>query len=58
MLVVAVEVQEQLLAQERELDSREGVIATWEDRLATSEHALGRACMERDAKHIQAEAIQ
>jgi xanthosine utilization system XapX-like protein len=58
MLVVAIEVQEQLLAQERELDSREGVIATWEDGLATSEHALGRACMERDAKHIQAEAVQ
>jgi hypothetical protein len=57
MLVVAVEVQEQLLAQERELDSREGVIATWEDGMATFE-ALGRACMERDAEHIQAEAVQ
>jgi hypothetical protein len=41
MLVVAIELQEQLLAQEVELDSREGTIIMWEDGLAASEHALG-----------------
>jgi hypothetical protein len=35
------ELPHQLLTRERELDSREGAIATWEDRLATSEHTLG-----------------
>jgi hypothetical protein len=30
-LVVSVELQEQLIALERELDSREGTIAVWED---------------------------
>jgi hypothetical protein len=34
--VVADELQGQLLAQERELDSREGVIAAWEDGLVAS----------------------
>jgi hypothetical protein len=40
--VVAIELQEQLLAQERELDSMEGTIATWEDKLAAFECALGK----------------
>jgi hypothetical protein len=38
------------------LDSREGAIALCEDGLAASEHALGRACAERDAECPQAEA--
>jgi hypothetical protein len=42
------ELQEQLLTWERELDSREGAIATWQDGLAASKHALGRVCAERD----------
>jgi hypothetical protein len=54
MSVVAAELQEQLLTQERELDSREGTIAAWEDGLAAYKCALGRMCMERDVEHIQA----
>jgi hypothetical protein len=45
---VAIELQGQLLAWERELDSREGAIAVWEVRLATFEHALGMVHMEHD----------
>jgi hypothetical protein len=40
--MVATELQEQLLARERELDSREGAVATWEDGLVTSQRALER----------------
>jgi hypothetical protein len=43
---VAVEVLGQLLAWERELDSRECVLMAQEDGLAAFEHALGRVCME------------
>jgi hypothetical protein len=53
---VAVELREQLLARERELESREGSIATWEDGLVAFEHALGRVHSEHDANHVQAEA--
>jgi hypothetical protein len=49
MSVVAEELREQLLIWERELDSRESTIAALEDGLATSEHTLGRECMEHDA---------
>jgi hypothetical protein len=52
------ELQEQLLTWERELDSREGVIATWQDGLAASEHALGRVCAKRDTACAQAEATR
>jgi hypothetical protein len=52
------ELRVQLLAQERELDSWEGAIVAWKDGLVDSEHAHGRACMERDAKPAQAEAVQ
>jgi hypothetical protein len=45
------ELQEKLLAQERELDSKEGSIIAWEDGMAASKHALGRPCMECDAEH-------
>jgi hypothetical protein len=41
--------EEQLLSQERELDSMKGAIIMWEDGLAASECAFGRACMEHDA---------
>jgi hypothetical protein len=55
---MAVELLEQLLARDKELDSRECAIIVWEDGLAALEHALGRACMERDAERTQAEAAQ
>jgi hypothetical protein len=37
MLAVAVELWEKLLAREREVESREGAIAAWEDGLAVFE---------------------
>jgi hypothetical protein len=40
----------------RELDSREGDIASWEDGLAAFERALGRLHIERNTKCVQAEA--
>jgi flavoprotein len=55
-LAVADELREQLLAQERELDSRKCTIATWDYGLVASECALGRTCMERDTVCAQAEA--
>jgi hypothetical protein len=56
MSVMVDKLWEQLLTQQRELDSREGIIAVWEDGLAASEHALGRACVEHDAECAQAQA--
>jgi hypothetical protein len=50
--VVAIELQGQLLTQERELDSREGAITTWEDGLVTFECAPGKVCAEHDASHV------
>jgi hypothetical protein len=44
------------LARERELESREGAIATWEDGLVAFKRALGRVHSERDASRVQAEA--
>jgi hypothetical protein len=55
---VVEELQEQLLAREQEMNSREGAIATWEDGITSSERSLGRACMERNANHAQTEAIR
>jgi hypothetical protein len=43
------ELRGQLLAWERELDSREGAISVWEDGLVASECTLGRACVDHDA---------
>jgi hypothetical protein len=57
-LTVAVELWEQLLAWERELESREGAVVVREDGLASSECALGRIHMEHNAKHTQAKAIR
>jgi hypothetical protein len=50
--VVAIELQGQLLAWERVLDSRKGAIAMWEDGLAAFEHAHGKVHMECDASHV------
>jgi hypothetical protein len=58
MPAVAVELWEKLLARERKLESREGVIAAREDGLAVSECTLGRVYMEHDTERAWAEAIQ
>jgi hypothetical protein len=50
--------QKQLLTRERKLDSREGAIIVWKDGLAASEHAFGRASMERDAECVQVEVVR
>jgi hypothetical protein len=55
--VVVVELQGQLLARGRELDSREGAIAMWEDGLMAFECALGKVSAERDASRIRAVAV-
>jgi hypothetical protein len=55
---VIVELQEQLLAQERELDSREGTIIAWEESLMAFACALGEASAEHDASHAHADAIR
>jgi hypothetical protein len=44
------ELQVQLLARERELDSREGTIIASEDGLVISEWPLGRACLKCDVE--------
>jgi hypothetical protein len=56
--VMAIELQEQLLARERELDSKEGALMNREDGLAASLCALGRVHMECDAKCDRAEAVR
>jgi hypothetical protein len=56
--MMVVDLQEQLLAWERELDSREGTITVWKDSLAASERALGRVCMECVAECNRAEAVR
>jgi hypothetical protein len=56
--MMAIELQEQLPARERDLDSRECILMVWEDGLAAFEHALGKARMECDGECDQTEAIQ
>jgi hypothetical protein len=48
MSAIVVELQEQLFALERELDSRENALMAREDDLATSECTLGRVHVECD----------
>jgi hypothetical protein len=55
---VAVELQGQLLARERELDSREGVVVMWEEGLAAFACMLGEVCVECNACHVCASAVQ
>jgi hypothetical protein len=55
--VVAVELQGQLPAGERELDSREDDVVAREVSLVASECTLGRACAECDTDCDRAEAI-
>jgi hypothetical protein len=52
------ELQEQLHAQEKELNKREGAIIVWEDGLATSDRDLGRVCIEHDTERTQTEAVR
>jgi hypothetical protein len=56
--VVAVELQGQLIARERELDSRECDIAAWDDVLVAFERALGKVLRECDIGRVWAEAVQ
>jgi hypothetical protein len=56
--MVTVELQGQLLARERELDSREGAIVVWEQGLAAFAHVLGLVRAECDASRARADAIQ
>jgi hypothetical protein len=55
--VMAIELQEQLLAQEGELDSREVTLIAWEDGLVVFECALGRVFMECDTECERAKAV-
>jgi hypothetical protein len=52
------ELQEQLLALERELDSQEGTVVTWEEGLTTFAHVLGEASTEHDASSAHADVIR
>jgi hypothetical protein len=58
MSAMVTELQEQLLVRDRELDSQENALKAWEDNLAATELALGRARMECDTECDRAEAIQ
>jgi hypothetical protein len=51
-----VELQEQLLAQEGELDSREGTVVAWEESLMAFACALGEVSTECDASRARATA--
>jgi hypothetical protein len=55
---VSIELQEQLIAWERELDSREGTIIVWEEGLVAFACTLGEVHMEHDASRARADAIQ
>jgi hypothetical protein len=55
---VATELQGQLLARERELDSREDAIITWEEGSTAFAHALQEACKEHDASRARADATE
>jgi hypothetical protein len=56
--VVTIELQGQLLARERELDSRESAIVMWEEGLAAFSRGLGEVRMERDASCTCIDAVQ
>jgi hypothetical protein len=54
---VAVELQERLLARERQLDSKEGAIVAWEKGLVEFACALGEVPVEHDASRACADAV-
>jgi hypothetical protein len=51
---VIVELQEKLLAPKRELESREGTVIAWEERLTSFTHALREGSIECDTSHARA----
>jgi hypothetical protein len=55
---VIAELQEQLLSQERVLDSREGAVIAWEESLTALACALGEASTERDASRASADVVR
>jgi hypothetical protein len=55
---VIVKVQEQVLAQWRELDSREGVIVAWEESLTSFARTLGEASAEHYASCTHEDAVR
>jgi hypothetical protein len=52
-----VELQGQLLARERELDSREGAIIAWEEGLAAFPHTHWEVRIECDTSHARVDAF-
>jgi hypothetical protein len=52
---MTIELQEQLLAREREL--QEGAAIAWEEELAAFVCVLGEVCVECDASHARANAV-
>jgi hypothetical protein len=55
---VVVELQEQLHAQKRELDSRDGTIIVWEEGLAAFVRTHREVCTKQDASRARVDAIQ
>jgi hypothetical protein len=55
---VTIELQGQLLAREKELDSREGVVVTWEEGLVVFMRALWELHAGHDTSRVHADAIQ
>jgi hypothetical protein len=55
---VDVELQEKLLAQKRELDSREGAIVAWEEGLVAFPRTLREVHAKRDTSRARADAVQ
>jgi hypothetical protein len=55
---VDVELQEQLLALERDLDYRQGAIIVWEEGLAAFANALRELHTEHDASHSHADDVE
>jgi hypothetical protein len=56
--VVILELEEQLLTWERELDSREGAIITWEEGLVAFSCVLREVSTECDASRARVDAIR
>jgi cysteine sulfinate desulfinase/cysteine desulfurase-like protein len=55
---VIIELQEQLLAQGKELDSREGTVFMWEESLIAFAHVLREASTEHDASRAHVDAVR
>jgi hypothetical protein len=55
---MAIELQEQLLSQERELDSREGALMAQENGSAASKCTLGSMCTKCNTKCVRAKAVR